>query len=80
MVRLGRAGWNGARAGGDFLLRPTRLQLSLRYHVAVVEIDEKTGATEIVRYTGVNDVGFMGNPKVVEGQMHGSIALGSVLP
>jgi carbon-monoxide dehydrogenase large subunit len=45
-------------------------------HVAVVEIDEETGATEIVRYTGVNDVGFMGNPKVVEGQMHGSIAFG----
>jgi carbon-monoxide dehydrogenase large subunit len=45
-------------------------------HVAIVEIDEQTGATEVVRYTGVNDVGFMGNPKVVEGQMHGSIAFG----
>jgi len=45
-------------------------------HVAVVEIDRETGATEVVRYIGVNDVGFMGNPKVVEGQMHGSIAFG----
>lgn len=45
-------------------------------HIAIVEIDAETGATEIVRYVGVNDVGVMGNPKVVEGQMHGSIAFG----
>jgi aerobic carbon-monoxide dehydrogenase large subunit len=45
-------------------------------HVAIVEIDEETGQTEIVRYTAINDVGVMGNPKVVEGQMHGSIAFG----
>jgi carbon-monoxide dehydrogenase large subunit len=45
-------------------------------HVAVVEVDEETGATEIVRYIGVDDVGVVGNPKVVEGQMHGSIAFG----
>jgi carbon-monoxide dehydrogenase large subunit len=45
-------------------------------HIAIVEVDGETGATEIVRYVGVNDVGVMGNPKVVEGQMHGSIAFG----
>ena len=45
-------------------------------HVALVEIDEQTGATEIVRYVGVDDVGVVGNPKIVEGQMQGSIAFG----
>jgi aerobic carbon-monoxide dehydrogenase large subunit len=45
-------------------------------HVAVVEIDQETGATEVVRYIGVDDVGVVGNPKIVEGQMHGSIAFG----
>jgi aerobic carbon-monoxide dehydrogenase large subunit len=45
-------------------------------HVALVEIDEQTGATEIVRYVGVDDVGVAGNPQIVEGQMQGSIAFG----
>jgi carbon-monoxide dehydrogenase large subunit len=45
-------------------------------HVAVVEIDEQTGTVELIRYLGVDDVGNVGNPKVVEGQMHGSIAFG----
>jgi aerobic carbon-monoxide dehydrogenase large subunit len=45
-------------------------------HVALVEIDEQTGATEIVRYVGVDDVGVVGNPQIVEGQMQGSIAFG----
>jgi carbon-monoxide dehydrogenase large subunit len=45
-------------------------------HVALVEIDEQTGATEIVRYVGVDDVGVVGNPKIVEGQMQGSVAFG----
>jgi aerobic carbon-monoxide dehydrogenase large subunit len=45
-------------------------------HVAVVEIDERTGAVELVRYVGVDDVGNVGNPLIVEGQMQGSIAFG----
>ena len=39
-------------------------------------MDEETGATEVVRYAGVDDVGVVGNPKMVEGQMHGSVAFG----
>jgi carbon-monoxide dehydrogenase large subunit len=45
-------------------------------HVALVEIDERTGQVEVVRYVAVDDVGNVGNPMVVEGQMHGNIALG----
>ena len=45
-------------------------------HVALVEIDEQTGATDVVRYVGVDDVGTIGNPMIVEGQMHGNIAFG----
>lgn len=45
-------------------------------HVVEVEIDEKTGQTEISRYIAVNDVGVMGNPMVVEGQIHGAITFG----
>src|SRR5207245_2449667 len=45
-------------------------------HVAVVEIDEQTGAVDLVRYVAVDDVGNVANPGVVEGQMHGSIGFG----
>lgn len=45
-------------------------------HAAVVEIDEQTGELELIRYVAVNDVGNVGNPLVVDGQFHGSIAHG----
>jgi carbon-monoxide dehydrogenase large subunit len=50
-------------------------------HVAVVEVDETTGDVEVVRYIAVNDVGTVGNPLIVDGQIEGSIlhGIGQVL-
>lgn len=45
-------------------------------HIALVEIDEGTGEIDVVRYVAVDDFGNVGNPMVVEGQVHGNIALG----
>jgi carbon-monoxide dehydrogenase large subunit len=45
-------------------------------HISEVEIDETTGMVELVRYTAVDDVGHMINPLLVEGQLHGGIAMG----
>jgi len=45
-------------------------------HVVEVEIDQGTGAVEIVRYHAVEDVGHMINPLLVAGQLHGGIAQG----
>ncbi len=45
-------------------------------HVAVVEVDERTGDVEIVRYIAVNDVGVIGNRKVLDGQVHGGVIFG----
>ena len=45
-------------------------------HIVEVEIDEDTGAVAIVRYCAVDDVGHMINPMLVEGQLHGGIAMG----
>ncbi|WP_037601169.1 xanthine dehydrogenase family protein molybdopterin-binding subunit [Streptacidiphilus rugosus] len=45
-------------------------------HVAVVEVDELTGQTEVVSYTAVDDAGFVGNPTIVKGQIEGSIVHG----
>ena len=45
-------------------------------HVCEVEIDPETGATEVVSYTVVDDVGVVINPLLVKGQIHGGIVQG----
>ena len=45
-------------------------------HVAVVEIDEASGKTDLVRYVAVDDVGNKINPLIVDGQLHGGIVQG----
>ncbi|MBI2776322.1 MAG: molybdopterin-dependent oxidoreductase [Chloroflexi bacterium] len=45
-------------------------------HVAVVEIDEATGFTDLVKYVAVDDVGNKINPMIVDGQLHGGIVQG----
>jgi carbon-monoxide dehydrogenase large subunit len=45
-------------------------------HVAVVEIDERTGAVRLVDYAAVDDCGNQINPLIVEGQLHGGILQG----
>jgi carbon-monoxide dehydrogenase large subunit len=45
-------------------------------HISEVEIDEATGEVALVRYTAVDDVGHMINPMLVEGQLHGGVAMG----
>jgi carbon-monoxide dehydrogenase large subunit len=45
-------------------------------HISEVEIDEATGEVTLARYTAVDDVGHMVNPMLVEGQLHGGVAMG----
>ncbi len=45
-------------------------------HFAEVEIDPDTGVLEVVKYTVVDDFGFLANPMLAEGQVHGGIAQG----
>jgi aerobic carbon-monoxide dehydrogenase large subunit len=45
-------------------------------HVCELEIDEETGAAEILRYSVVDDVGVVLNPLLLKGQLHGGIAMG----
>ncbi len=45
-------------------------------HIALVEIDEETGAVDLVRYVAVDDVGNKINPMIVDGQLHGGITQG----
>jgi carbon-monoxide dehydrogenase large subunit len=45
-------------------------------HIAEVEIDPDTGATRVVNFTAVDDVGRVINPMIVEGQVQGGVAQG----
>ncbi len=45
-------------------------------HGVEVEVDPSTGAVRIRRYVVVEDCGFVINPMIVEGQVHGGVAQG----
>ncbi|RWF62934.1 xanthine dehydrogenase family protein molybdopterin-binding subunit [Mesorhizobium sp. M4B.F.Ca.ET.190.01.1.1] len=45
-------------------------------HICEVEIDPDTGATEILRYTIVDDFGVTVNPILLAGQVHGGVVQG----
>ncbi len=46
-------------------------------HIAEVEIDPETGVSEIAAYTACDDCGTVINHAIVEGQMHGGVAMGA---
>ncbi len=46
-------------------------------HICEVEVDAETGTVAIVRYTGIDDVGRVINPLLVDGQTHGGIVQGA---
>jgi len=45
-------------------------------HVAMVEVDRETGQARMLRYMSVDDAGFLINPLLVQGQVHGGLAQG----
>ncbi len=45
-------------------------------HVAEVEVDPETGHVALLRYTGVDDFGFVVNPMLTVGQVQGGVAQG----
>ena len=45
-------------------------------HACEVEVDVDSGEVRVVAYWGVDDVGIIINPMIVEGQIHGGVAQG----
>jgi CO/xanthine dehydrogenase Mo-binding subunit len=45
-------------------------------HVAMVEVDRETGRVRIGKYVSVDDSGFLVNPLLAQGQVHGGLAQG----
>jgi len=55
---------------------PPAFAFSNGAHACEVEVDPETGAVEVIGYWGVDDVGTVINPMIVEGQIHGGVAQG----
>jgi carbon-monoxide dehydrogenase large subunit len=55
---------------------PSNFTFPAGSYVCEVEVDKETGATQIVRFTAVDDFGKVINPMIVEGQVHGGLAQG----
>ncbi len=55
---------------------PTNFTFPAGCYICEVEVDPKTGVTEIVQFTASDDFGTIINPMIVEGQVHGGIAQG----
>jgi carbon-monoxide dehydrogenase large subunit len=45
-------------------------------HICVTEVDPESGAVRVLRYVAVDDCGFVMNPLIVDGQVHGGITQG----
>jgi carbon-monoxide dehydrogenase large subunit len=55
---------------------PTNFNFPYGAYVCEVEIDPQTGATEIVAFTAIDDVGTIINPMIVHGQIEGGVVQG----
>ncbi len=64
----------GLVESGEFT--PTAVTFPNGTHICEVEIDPDTGVTEVVRYSAVEELGYVLNPLLVAGQIHGGVAQG----
>ena len=55
---------------------PPSFAFSNGAHACELEIDPDTGRIEIIGFWGVDDIGTVINPMIVEGQIHGGVAQG----
>ena len=55
---------------------PERGSTASGVHAMIVEVDRETATLKILRYVVVHDCGMVINPLLVEGQIHGGVALG----
>jgi aerobic carbon-monoxide dehydrogenase large subunit len=62
--------------GAALVTRPQDGTFPNGCHVAEVEIDPETGATELLRYVVIDDVGTVINPLLLKGQIHGGVVQG----
>jgi carbon-monoxide dehydrogenase large subunit len=61
--------------GRDFH-SPERSTFASGMHAVIVETDRETAEIKILKYAVVHDCGYLINPLIVEGQIHGGVAQG----
>jgi len=66
----------GENLSGDSDFRMTQPTYPNGCHICEVEVDPATGEVEVLGYVGVEDVGRVISPMLVEGQIHGGVAQG----
>jgi len=68
----------GLEPGLDFssFYDPANFTYPFGCHIAIVEVDQDTGAVKIKRFIAVDDVGNVINPMIVDGQIHGGVVQG----
>jgi carbon-monoxide dehydrogenase large subunit len=59
-----------------YYFEPPNFTFPFGTHICVVEVDPETGDIHILRYVGVDDIGNVINPLMVDGQIHGGIVQG----
>jgi carbon-monoxide dehydrogenase large subunit len=64
--------WSGLEARGYFSAQPQNYPNGC--YIAEVEVEPETGQVTLAAVSGVDDVGTMINPLLLEGQIHGGIA------
>jgi carbon-monoxide dehydrogenase large subunit len=60
----------------EAFFEPTNNTYPFGCHIAMVEVDRKTGVPTLQRFVAVDDAGRLINPLIVEGQIHGGLAQG----
>ncbi|MCG8442340.1 MAG: xanthine dehydrogenase family protein molybdopterin-binding subunit [Caulobacterales bacterium] len=55
---------------------PSNFTFPAGCHICEIEIDGATGVPTIVNFVAVDDFGAVGNPMIVEGQVHGGLVQG----
>lgn len=55
---------------------PPNLTFPFGAYICVVDIDKETGMVKIRRFLAIDDCGTVINPMIVEGQIHGGLAMG----
>jgi aerobic carbon-monoxide dehydrogenase large subunit len=81
LALMANVAWNlpqGMEAGleASSFYDPPNFVYPFGAHVAVVEVDPKTGHVALKRYVAVDDCGPQINPMIVEGQVHGGVVQG----
>jgi carbon-monoxide dehydrogenase large subunit len=79
-VRLAEVAHAAAIDGNELVesgeFTPTAVTFPNGTHICEVEIDPDTGDTDVVRYSAVEELGYVLNPMLVAGQTHGGVAQG----